>query len=138
MATTNVMNGRLMRLTLAGEKVIHSTSCSISTSTEVRDTASKDIPEGWADGESGQKSWTGSCEGLYSQDDTFNTEARADAEALFDLTSVGDKIAIEFLTGVDGDVKYVGSAVITSLEFSFPNHYHRLTHPLPRSLRIMG
>lgn len=122
MPTTGIMNGRLMRLTLAGEKAIHSTNCSISLAVEIRDTASKDIPEGWADGETGQKSWTGSCEGLYSQDDTISAEARADAEGFFDLAVAGAKVAVEFLTGVAGDIKYTGNAVITSVEFTFPNN----------------
>lgn len=122
MPTTGVLNGRLMRLTIAGEKLIHETECSIDISVEVRDTASKDIPEGWADGETGQKSWSSSISGLFSYDDAISAEARADAEAFFDAVSAGSKVAVEFLTGVSGDIKFTGSAIVTALNFSFPNN----------------
>lgn len=124
MPTTGVLNGRLMRLTIAGEKLIHETECSIDISVEVRDTASKDIPEGWADGETGQKSWTSSISGLFSYDDTIGDpgEARADAEAFFDAVAAGSKVAVEFLTGVSGDIKFTGDAIVTAVNYSFPNN----------------
>lgn len=122
MPTTGIVDGRLMRITLDTEKVIHSTSCSISINVEVRDTASKDIPNGWSDGETGTKSWTASCEGLFSWDDTIDAEARVDAEGLFDLITAGAKVALVMTTGVSGDVEYSGDAIITSLEKTFPNN----------------
>jgi hypothetical protein len=97
MPTTGVLNGRLMRLTVDGEMLIHETGCSLEISVEVRDTASKDIPEGWADGETGQKSWTSSIDGLYSYDDTIDAVARADAEAFFDAISAVTKSTWKYL-----------------------------------------
>ena len=122
MPTTGILDGRLMRLTLDGDKVIHSTSCSLSISVEIRDTASKDIPNGWADGETGTKSWTVSAEGLFSYDATIDAETRLSASDLADLISVGDKIAFEMLTGVTGDVKYTGTVIFNGLENTFPNN----------------
>ncbi len=124
--TEGILNGRLMRLTADGEKLIHPQECSLQISTETRATASKDIPDGWTDAESGAKSWTSSINGLYSLDATVDEDgspvARANAEAFFDLVEVGDKIDVELLTGVTGDIKFSGKAIITSLEYNFPNN----------------
>lgn len=111
-----------MRVTIGDEKLIHPTACTLEISVEVRDTASKDIPEGWADGETGQKSWTCSIEGLYSQDETVDAEARLAAEGFFDAIVAGAKVDVEVLTGVVGDIKYTGQAIITASSSSFPNN----------------
>ena len=122
--TTKVLNGRLMRATFNGEAAIYAEQSSITITAETRTTANKDVTGGWNTKETGQKDWTGSCNGQYSHDSAVGStnEARANAEAFFDMVSLGDLLDIEFTTGVAGDTKYSGKAIITSLQFDFPNN----------------
>jgi len=118
-----ILDGTLMRLTLDGDMVLHTTSCSLSMSAATRDTASKDIPAGWADAEIGQKSWTASCEGLFTFDGTIDGGGvRLDPAAIFDLFDAGAKIAFEMLTGTAGDTKWSGNVIFNQNDSTFPNN----------------
>ena len=125
MATTKVLKGRLMRITIGGDKVLYATSSSLTIAIEERETANKDNYGDWKTVEPGVKSWTGSAEAQYSFDSQVDVngtpEARANAEAAFDLIEVGDLVPIEFLTDVEGDIKYSGSAMIANFQADFPN-----------------
>lgn len=126
MATTGIVDGRLVRLELGAtpEKVLHSTSCSISISVETRETASKDIPNGWSDAETGIKSFTLTVEGLFSFDTTVGSpaEQRVNAAELATLISAGDKLNFKMTTGESGDTEYSGQVIFTGLENAFPNN----------------
>ena len=125
MATTKVLKGRLMRITVNGDKILYATNCSLTIAVEERETANKDNYGDWKTVEPGVKSWTGSAEAQYSFDPEVDVdgtpEARANAEAIFDLIEVGDLVDIEFLTGVEGDIKYSGKAMIANFQADFPN-----------------
>ena len=114
-----------MRMSLAGDKILYATSCSLTIAIEERETANKDNYGDWKTVEPGVKSWTGSAEAQYSFDSEVDVngtpEARANAEAAFDLIEVGDLVDIEFLTGVSGDIKMTGQAMIANYQADFPN-----------------
>ena len=120
MPTTGVINGTLMRVTLDGDEVIRPTNCTMSLSMETRETLSKDDTGAWASSAAGTKSGTISFEGLYSQDDTIDADARVDSGAVFALFDTGAAVAWELTTGVTGDEKYSGSGLLTSFEAGFP------------------
>ena len=122
MPTTGIVDGTIIRLTFNGEKVVHAQSSSLSVSTELTEISSKDTGGGkWAEQTPGKLSFSGSCEGLYSQDDLIGTEARADFETLFDAQVAQTQVAVKWTTGITGDTEYSGLAYITSLEMSAPN-----------------
>ena len=121
MPTTGIIEGTLMRLELVDEALIHATSCSLSITLETRETSSKDISGNWTDAEGAKLSFSVSAEGLYSQDDTIDSNSRADVEQLFDYITARQKIAFKMTTSVAGDIEYSGQVLVTNLEFSHPD-----------------
>lgn len=110
-----------MRLELENEKIIHATNCSISITMETRETSSKDITGNWTDAEAAKLSYTISAEGLYSQDDTIDAAARADIKQLADYIIARTAIAWKMTTDVTGDEEMSGTALVTSVDFDFPD-----------------
>ena len=63
MATTGIFNGTLLVVKIGGVAVAHSTSCSLSVSTDLPDSTTKDSL-GWAQQIQGLRSWSVSTDGL--------------------------------------------------------------------------
>lgn len=116
MATTGIVNGHNLRFFLAGTAIGQATSCSISFSAETRDTAHKDVggPTGWADVETGQLSWTGTCDALYSEAQQFET--------LYTAFAAGTAVTVQYSTDVTGDKYFYGSALVTALDMNADNN----------------
>lgn len=117
MATTGIVNGKYLRFYDNGVALAFATSCSISFSMSPREIAHKDTPGtggGWRAVLPGQKSGTGSTEGLYAEDNNaFAT--------LYDKFIAGTACDLTFTTGESGDDTYYAEAYITSMELTAPN-----------------
>jgi TP901-1 family phage major tail protein len=117
MATTGIVNGKYLRFYDDGQVLAFATSCSLSFSMSPREIAHKDTPGtggGWREVLPGQKSGTGSTEGLYAEDNNaFAT--------LYDKFIAGTPCDLTFTTGESGDDTYYGQAYITSMELTAPN-----------------
>lgn len=122
MPTTGIVDGTIIRLELAGEKIVHATSSNIDMSKELTELSSKDTGGGdYTEQTPGKKSWSMSCEGLYSYDDTISSDPRADAEALYDAWESDTAVTVKWTTGVTGDVEFSGSAFVSNVSFTAPN-----------------
>lgn len=115
MPTTGIINGTLMRISVGGDNVGHSTNCSLEITAETRSILTKDLTGGWTSAKSGQKSWTGSVSGLLA----FDAPGEKVAD-LFTALAAGTEITFEMTTDVTGDSKYTGTAIITSLSIGAP------------------
>jgi len=117
MATTGIVNGKYLRFYDDGAVLAFATSCSLSFSMSPRSISHKDTPGsngGWAAILPGQKTGTGSTEGLYAEDNNaFAT--------LYDKFIAGTPCDLTFTTGESGDDTYYGEAFITSMELTAPN-----------------
>ncbi len=117
MATSGIVNGKYLRFYDDGQVLAFATSCSLSFNMSPRSIAHKDTPGtngGWAELLPGQKSGTGSTEGLYAEDNNaFAT--------LYDKFIAGTPCELTFTTGESGDDTYYGQAYITSMELTAPN-----------------
>jgi TP901-1 family phage major tail protein len=122
MPTTGIVDGTIIRLELATEKIVHATSSNLDMSLELTELSSKDTGGGdYTEQTAGKKSWSASCEGLYSYDDTISSDPRADVEALFDAWEAGTAVAVKWTTGVTGDVEFSGNAFVSNVSFTAPN-----------------
>jgi TP901-1 family phage major tail protein len=118
MATIGIVNGHFLRFFDNGVPIARSTSCTISWSVELRESSTKDDANagfGWREVTPGQKSGTGSAEGLYAEDaNSFAT--------IYDKMIAGTALDLTFTTGESGDDVYYGQAYVTSMELSAPNN----------------
>lgn len=118
MATVGIVNGHYLRFFDGGTAIAKATSCTISFATEMRESAHKDTAGdggGWREVSPGQKSGTGSTEGLYAEDtNSFAT--------LYDKMINGTAVDLTFTTGESGDSIWYASGYITSMELSAPNN----------------
>lgn len=115
MATTGITNGRNMRFFDGGTALGRATDCTLSFSSEMRETAHKDLTGNWTAKAPGAMSGTGSASGLYSED------ANA-AESLFTKMNAGTALTLTFTTEVTGDQVWTGTAYISSLEMNAPDN----------------
>lgn len=113
MATTGKPNGTLICIYIGGVKVSHLTTNSHQVQMAIRDTSTKDSG-GWKEGAGGQLSWSASCEGYFAEDATYGYED------LYDALIARTTLTVMISSAVTGDVKYTGSALITSLERTSP------------------
>ena len=95
MATTGVVDGHDLRWFIAGTAITEATTGSIEFSAETRKSTSKDSTGGWSVVKIGEKSFTGSCEGLFTEAGSF--------ESLWTAFAAGTSLVMEFTTGVTGD-----------------------------------
>lgn len=118
MATIGIVNGHFLRFFDNGLPIAKATSCTISWSVELRESAHKDTAgsgSGWREVSPGQKSGTGSTEGLYAED----TNSFA---VIYDKMIAGTPLDLTFTTGESGDDTYYGQAYVTAMELSAPNN----------------
>jgi len=114
MATAGIFNGTLLVVKIGGVAVAHSTSCSLSVSTDLPDSTTKDSG-GWAQQIQGLRSWSVSTDGLAVIE---SAAAGVNVEDLFSSIGSRTDVALTFSTFVSGDKIWTGTAQVESLDFS--------------------
>ena len=108
MATTGIINGTDFGVYVAGTKVAHSTSASVSLSMSPRDATSKDSA-GWSESLEGLMEWSVEGEGLFALDASYG---------YVDLKSVlttRTAVTIRFSSEVTGNEYHEGTALLVDL-----------------------
>lgn len=106
------MNATLLGAFFNGAvKIANCVSTDMDISVATRDTTSKDSA-GWKTGLPGLRSWSGSA------NCNFDQSANYTFDQLFALVDNRTVFTFYWSTGVTGDKKYSGSAIITSLKKS--------------------
>jgi len=113
MATTGPYNATLALIYIDGTAVAYSTDFSFSFNRAEIDVTSKDS-SGWADTEYGLGDWSGSCNFIHAIDSAANLSA------IFGNMNSKTKVNVKMSTDTSGDKYYHGTAVLTSLNASFP------------------
>ena len=114
MATQGIFNGSLLVVKVGGVAVAHSTSCSLSVSTDLPDATTKDSG-GWAAQIQGLRSWSVSTDGLAVIE---SAAAGVNVEDLFSSVSSRTDVTLTFSTFVSGDKIWTGTAAVESLDFT--------------------
>mgnify|MGYP003141230894 CR=1 FL=1 len=113
-----IFNGTDLVLTLSSAsggteyKLMHATSCTLSTSVDTIDISNKDSA-GWKDIIGGQKSFSLSADGLM---DFTSTGTTTDPDEIFDQMINRTSVAFTFALGTPAGYKWTGTGFITSLE----------------------
>lgn len=114
----SIINGHNLRWRVAGVAIAKATDCTISISGETRTQSHKDIGSGtgsgWTGNNYGTKSWEGTCNALYAENESFET--------LWTAFNTNTKITVEYSDDVAGNRMFTGTAVITSLEQNAPDN----------------
>ena len=114
MPTTGIFNGTNLVVLVGTEVVAHSTSCSLSVSTDLPDATTKDSG-GWAQQIQGVRSWSVSTDGLAIIE---SAGVGINVEDLFSSISSRTDVTLTFSTFVSGDKIWTGSAAVESLDFT--------------------
>jgi TP901-1 family phage major tail protein len=114
MATQGIFNGTLLVVKLGGVAFAHSTSCSLSVSTDLPDSTTKDS-SGWAQQIQGLRSWSVSTDGLAVIE---SAAALVNVEDIFSSISSRTDVTLTFSTFVSGDKIWTGTAQVESLDFT--------------------
>jgi TP901-1 family phage major tail protein len=114
MATAGIFNGTLLVVKIGGVAVAHSTSCSLSVSTDLPDSTTKDSG-GWAQQIQGLRSWSVSTDGLAVIE---SAAAGVNVEDIFSSIGSRTDVSLTFSTFVSGDKIWTGTAQVESLDFS--------------------
>lgn len=113
MATTGILNGHNVRWFVAGTAIAKATTCSISFSAETRESSHKDNTGSWAVNASGKKSFTGSCDALMAEGESFET--------LWAALDAGTVLTMEYSTDVAGDYEFSCTMICTGLDMNADN-----------------
>lgn len=108
MPTTGHINGTLLVVEAAGQKITGSTNFSLNLSHATREATNKDSG-GFEESLEGLRNGTIDGEGLYSFDGVYNFEE------LFALYNNRTKLTVFFTTQVTGDIGYQADAFLTEL-----------------------
>jgi len=122
MATDGVINGTKFAVYAGTTKVAYATSASITMNHNLRDTSTKDSA-GWRDQLEGQRDWEVSVEGMLiftNLDGTAITGLTMN-ELYTSYIATRDSFTLKFSTEVSGDIKWSGTAFLTSLSADTPN-----------------
>lgn len=112
MATPGIFNGSLLSVKVNSNKILNSTSCTLSLSADTPEATTKDSG-GFQELIVGVKSGEISFEGLVAYD--------AGGEQIGDVSAdllAGTQVTWEFSTDVSGDDKYTGTGFISSIEIT--------------------
>lgn len=112
MATPGIFNGSLLSVKVNANKILNSTSCTLSLSVDTPEATTKDSG-GFQELIVGVKSGEISFEGLVAYD--------AGGEQIGDVSAdllAGTQVTWEFSTDVSGDDKYNGTGFISSIEIT--------------------
>lgn len=113
MATSGIFNGSLLSIKVDGNKILNSTSCSLSLSADTPEATTKDSG-GFQDLIVGVKSGEISFEGLVAYDSGSGSQIGDISDELIS----GTQVTWEFSTDVSGDDKYSGTGFISSIEIT--------------------
>lgn len=115
MATTGVVNSKLMVIKVGAATVTCLVDVTLSMNVETRETTCKDSGS-WNEALASKRGWTASGSGMFAYDATYG------AKQLFDIYSSDQTTlaTITWGTTVTGDEVYSGDAILTSLTFSAP------------------
>ena len=113
MATSGIFNGSLLSIKVDGNKILNSTSCSLSLSADTPEATTKDSG-GFQDLIVGVKSGEISFEGLVAYDSGSGSQIGDISDELIS----GAQVTWEFSTDVSGDDKYSGTGFISSIEIT--------------------
>ena len=113
MATSGIFNGSLLSIKVDGNKILNSTSCSLSLSADTPEATTKDSG-GFQDLIVGVKSGEISFEGLVA----YDSGGGAQIGDISDELISGAQVTWEFSTDVSGDDKYSGTGFISSIEIT--------------------
>ena len=111
MPTTGVFNGTNLILSVEGTNLGHTTSCSLTLSTDLPEATTKDS-SGFQEVIAGVKSGEISFDGLVAYDDSAN------AIELADYLLAGTQVTAIFGTAVSGDSVYTVEGFLSSVEMS--------------------
>jgi len=106
-----VFNGTNLILSIEGTTVGHTTSCSISLSTDLPDATTKDS-SGWNEVIAGVKSGEISFDGLVDYSDSAN------ANEIADYLIAGTQVTCVFGTSTSGERIYTAEGYVNSIEIS--------------------
>lgn len=120
MATTGVVNSKLMKIKFGGTFITCQANAELKVTNGTRQTTCKDSGQ-WEEFLYGQTNWTMSGDLLFSYD------AAQGHEEIYDV-AVGQTMAsLIFGTGVTGDVHWSGTAVVTEWSMSSPGQNENVT-----------
>lgn len=112
MATTGIVSGTFMRLSVEATNVARATNCKFNMKNDLRETTHKD-------NSGGATNWKTSAYGDYSgtlSSDFLVEEVAGGLSALSALFLAGTTVDFIYGTGVTGDIKFSGEAVISEID----------------------
>lgn len=113
MATTGIVNGTKLKISIGGTAVAYTTSATVDVAMATRDASSKDS-NGWRDLKEGQLSGTISGDFLHAFDASYGYED------LFAALTARTAVTIKYATTDAADKAIEGSGYLTSLSQSSP------------------
>jgi len=113
MATTNIINGTLLKVYVDGTAIAKTTSATLNLSMATRDASNKDS-SGWKDVLEGLREWTIDGDFLQAEDAAYGYDD------LFALINGRTSVTLKFMSNVSGDKYYQGTAYLTSLSREAP------------------
>ena len=122
MATYGVINGTKFGVYAAGTKIAYATAASISMNHNLRDTSTKESA-GWREQMEGQRDWEVSVEGmLLFVDSSGGAISSLTADELYtNYIATRASFALKFSTEVTAELRWTGTAWMTSLSADAPN-----------------
>lgn len=122
MPTTGVINTKLLRIYTGGTPaaITCQTNAELSVTNATRQTTCKDSGQ-WEEYLYAQTSWTMSGEALASFDATNGLED------MYDIAAGQTNVSVVFQTGVTGDIKWSGTALVTEWTVSSPGTNENVT-----------
>lgn len=115
MPTTGVVNTKLLKVRVGSTPtaILRQNDAQLSINSETVDISTKDT-DGWRETMNGLKSWSISGSGFWA----FNDAAGGNQSVLYNALFAQTALPVEFGTGISGDPKFSGSAVVTQWEAS--------------------
>ena len=120
MATTGVVNSKLMSITFDSTVITCQTNADLSVTNGTRQTTCKDSGQ-WEEFLYGQTNWTMSGEALFSYD------AAQGIVDIYDIAAAQTLVSIVYGTGVTGDIAWSGSCLVTEWKMSSPTQNENVT-----------
>jgi len=127
MATTGIVNSRLLVIKVGTVTVSCLTDATFSITRNTRDTTCKDSG-GWSNVLAAAGSWEMSGSALFSFDGTYTYDD------LYTLITTGATASVKWGSTVTGDTIYSGTGLLTSLEATSPGTDENATY----SFTFMG
>ena len=111
MATTGIVNSRIMTISVGSTVVTCLTDANLNISVESRDTTCKDT-DSYNSSLPGRVSWTMGGSAMFAYDNTYTFDD------IYALINTGATATVKIGTNVQGDKTWSGTAFFTSLSLS--------------------